>query len=151
MITILFYECHFFLLSDMKCVVNFTYSLTFLFTRYKYNPICVIFISLSLHRFRTFYRQPSSTFGENKSNRANDEPVDRSEFGLSSENGAKRARPSGRKEKPRDGPGANVYRAKPRMYERVNHRCGDGRGKLRVRLCSGRTTKPEAITLSRLT
>jgi len=53
--------------------------------------------------------------------------------------------------KPRDGPRANVYRAKPRMYERVNHRCDNGKGGKTSGPCSGRATKPEAITLSRST
>jgi len=54
--------------------------------------------------------------------------ADRAGFAASSENGAKRARPSGREEAA-DGLEANVYRVKPRMYERVNHRRGDRRGK----------------------
>lgn len=97
-------------------------------TLYSLIPL-VNFISLSIGPCpsRKFYRRPPLTFGKGKSNRASDEftpdrrgvnSVWTRKTGLS---GLGRAEGK----KPRDGPVANVYRTKPRMYERVNHRCGD--------------------------
>jgi len=51
--------------------------------------------------------------------------MSRIEFGKTGLSGLDRAEGK----KPRDGLEANVYRMKPRMYERVNHQRGDRRGK----------------------
>lgn len=84
-----------------------------IFSRYVFilrtcNPVYNFYFVTS--RFRAFYRQPSSTFGKK-----------RIEFGLRGTKTGLSELGRAEGERSRDGPGANVYRAKPRMYERVNH------------------------------